>query len=473
MVVENKMIQGKQNLSTFTSKLSFKLPLLERFFDQLPLDRNDQLGWDKFCGINYDFPDNRITGQIKTHPSDFKVMEILPTKQTLKLGKKRFKLPGTVGTDGDNIHAVIQKEGIETFTLIERLSHLLGCQSNDIFIAGIKDKNAITSQRICFRNTSLSEIKKLKKLKNSYFKIKSPVYRKEGLYRGELEGNYFIIRIRNINSSRNYEKFLSTLDEIGIPNYYDHQRFGSFRPIGHVVGQCLIKNDPISAMHMFIGLPLTQESSEITAIRNEFLANFDYQKTLDELTNKNILGLKLERRLLKHLIKYHKNPVKAIYSLPRPLPRFYVRSYSSYIFNRYLSMRKQYEESFHKPLDGEKIIDDRIYAPIVGYEIDLHSIKQTSAGLILSEILEKEQIMPEDFKLEKFPSFSGKGAWRPVGLDFSHLKIKKSPSRFRKILIRTFKKLIDDEVNESLVFSLRLARGCYATMFIRHFIDIQ
>ena len=123
---------------------------------------------------------------------------------------------------------------------IEDIAGQLHAPSDAVQYAGIKDKNAITSQQISIRKKSLEEVKKVN---SSYFFLKDFEVGNGVVEIGGLSGNWFTILIRT-DQSFNPDAFLEKINKLernGFYNFYYVQRFGTPRLIAHTLGALLLQ----------------------------------------------------------------------------------------------------------------------------------------------------------------------------------------------------------------------------------------
>ena len=138
--------------------------------------------------------------KIKQIPEDFIVIEVNNELKKLIKEKGNFTL------------YKLTKKNYNTQNAISTLSKIFNIPSKFFNFAGTKDKIAITEQFITIHKGPE------KNLEITDIKLEFLGYVEERLNLGNLDGNQFIITIRNIKYKP--EKKLS------IPNYFDSQRFG-------------------------------------------------------------------------------------------------------------------------------------------------------------------------------------------------------------------------------------------------------
>lgn len=137
---------------------------------------------------------------------------------------------------GEHLYINFTKKELSTPEFQKQLAFIFNLNQNDIGVAGLKDKHAITTQTasICFEGKDKSE----EAIKEVTDKIEKEINVKVNWYKfhtnklkpGHLRGNKFTITITNLNNIEEaFEKannIASILKQTGIPNFYGEQRFG-------------------------------------------------------------------------------------------------------------------------------------------------------------------------------------------------------------------------------------------------------
>ena len=118
----------------------------------------------------------------------------------------------------------VTKKNRSTIELIEYLSSVLKIEQKEIGYAGLKDKNATTTQYL-----TLPREVKVDKFKNSAeVEIQEVGFVSKPLKIGDLVSNSFTIILENMNEAE-YEKFKKAIEKIkkqGFANFFGYQRFG-------------------------------------------------------------------------------------------------------------------------------------------------------------------------------------------------------------------------------------------------------
>lgn len=127
--------------------------------------------------------------------------------------------------EGNHLMLRLTKKNLTTWDAINKISNYTGIPKNEIGYAGLKDKDAYTSQFISIpkdREDTLDglEIENLKIEKKAYHNNKIRV--------GHLKGNKFVITLKKVfpNDEAKIKNIISLMKIHGIPNYFGEQRFG-------------------------------------------------------------------------------------------------------------------------------------------------------------------------------------------------------------------------------------------------------
>lgn len=149
-----------------------------------------------------------IGGTLKRGPEDFEVAEM-----------PAYEPSG----NGEHVILEISKRSITTLAAINELAQKLEINAEDIGYAGMKDRHAVTVQRVSVPATA-----DLGKLSDMSFAVKALGLHDSKIKRGHLRGNRFAIRIRGAATDwkQKAADILALLNERGLPNFYGQQRFG-------------------------------------------------------------------------------------------------------------------------------------------------------------------------------------------------------------------------------------------------------
>ena len=396
---------------------------------------------EKIIGIEvYATRSSGIGGLIRQSVEDFVVEEILvdgskaETAHSVKHG-----VLGSSLTKDRYLLCVMVKRNWDMFQALRVVAEQLGISTRQIQIAGIKDAKAVTAQHITTEGLSAEEIQKanvrgIEVHPIGYFRRKLSSY--------YLLGNSFNITIRAINHSKSTikKRITKTIEELketgGVPNFFGHQRFGTTRPITHLVGKALVKGNFEKATMLFLAKSSLYEHPEAKQAREELRATRDFENALKNFPKQ----LRYERLMLKHLAKNPDDFVGAFRRLPIKLRELFPQAYQSYLFNKFLSRRiakglslnraeagnyvVNVERSglpmltIHKTASAEtlKKINKTMEAGKMRLALPLIGIKQHASqgvqGEIEKQTLLEEGVEPENFKIKAMPEIASRGELR-------------------------------------------------------------
>lgn len=155
----------------------------------------------------------------------------------------------TFKNSGNFLILKIQKQHISTWELLKFIAITLDIDEYLIGYAGLKDKNATTTQYI---SIPMNKSRDIEKLNSKNIKILKVYKHNKKLKIGDLSGNRFKIILKDIKSEE-LSKIYQTIAQIqkhGMPNYFGYQRFGkecNFEKTKRVVyGEEIIKDKKLN-----------------------------------------------------------------------------------------------------------------------------------------------------------------------------------------------------------------------------------
>lgn len=368
-------------------------------------------------------------GRIRTKFEDFVVSEILSKKTTASLS-----------SDGYAVYR-LKKTGIDTNHALEIIFKKTGVHLKAL---GLKDASAVTEQYVC----SMAQNKLLPNYSDGKITLEKIGFAKKPLTGKDMVGNHFTIRIDGADQT-----LADFAESDKILNFYGYQRFGSKRPVTHLIGKAIIQKRFADAANLLLSFTSIHDSEQNTKLRQELADSQNYSKVLPMVPPQ----MDLERIILEQMIS-HGDPKKALHQLPIGIRRLYIEAYQSFLFNRTLSEAYQYGEDLFAPQQGDVCFDrnaklgkyqmddsQKLAIPMVGYSY----FKKTRFDYHISKILEQEQIKPSDFYLKENQELSNEGGFRSAKIECSDFVIK------------------------SNAVSFSLQRGSFATMVMREIIKPQ
>lgn len=383
---------------------------------------------DTDIGISvYSTSFNGCGGKIRQSVEDFVVSEVLSDKAISSIKQ----------TDGYPVYK-LKKQNIDTNHALKEIFKKTGIRLKSL---GLKDASAITDQYVCSMNKS----KPIQNFSSSKFSLEKLGFVAKPLTKKNMIGNHFEIKITKPSSDP------SKFDEYDkILNFYGYQRFGSARPVTHLIGKAIVQRNFSAAIKLLVSFTSEFDSKENTKLRKKLADESNYKKTLSEVP----LQMDLERIAISEMIE-HNDPLKAIKALPLTIRRFFVQAYQSFLFNKTVSAAFENGEDLFNPHEGDvcfdqngilgkyiKGLEQSVSIPLVGYSY----YKKTRFDYYTSKILDEEEISPKDFYLKEIQELSNEGGYRNSSITCSDYSAKGN------------------------TISFSLSRGSFATIVLREII---
>ena len=439
---------------------------------------------DKLIGIDvYATETTGIGGVIRESVDDFVVEEVLVDGSKAKIEKAPGnQVLGASPSKQRYLLCVLVKRNWDTFIALRSIAKQLGISQGQIQIAGIKDAKADTAQHITVENRSMEDASKVN-VKD--IDIRPLGYVRENLSQYYLLGNNFAIRIKRIKRSEStIEKRITETSRAlvaigGIPNFFGHQRFGTTRPITHLVGKAIIEGDFEEAAMLFLAKPSAYEHPSSRKAREELKATWDFKWALQNFPRQ----LRFERLILRHLVENPKDFVGAFRRLPVKLQALFVQAHQSYLFNRFLSERIKNGFSLDKAEVGDYVVNVersglpmlntakvaeienlskvnesvkagrmRVALPLIGIK---QRLSKGAMGQIERQVLEEEGAKTENFRADAISENSGRGGLRAVVAPIKSFKVHGVSA------------CATNQRDRQADLSFMLLRGSYATVLLR------
>lgn len=132
--------------------------------------------------------------------------------------------------DGEHVWLDVEKRGANTAWIAGRIAQLAGVADMDVGYAGLKDRHAITRQWFSVYLPK-GETPDFSQLNDHEMTVFSQQRHSKKLRRGDLLGNRFVIRLRQVTMAdaeayQQLQRNLAAVQQHGVPNYFGEQRFG-------------------------------------------------------------------------------------------------------------------------------------------------------------------------------------------------------------------------------------------------------
>lgn len=129
--------------------------------------------------------------------------------------------------EGEYAYAYVEKHGLNTHDLVAALCER-GIRYDEVGVAGLKDKYAVTRQWLSVPRSHADCLKALDELEGA--RVLETSRHGSRLRRGHLRGNRFEVRVRQPEAGweEHAHAIVERIDDVGLPNYFGPQRFGRF-----------------------------------------------------------------------------------------------------------------------------------------------------------------------------------------------------------------------------------------------------
>ena len=380
---------------------------------------------DSQLGISvYSTKFHGIGGKIRVFPEDFEVSERISEK-TLK---------SITQEEGYAVYK-LKKKKIDTNHALSNIFRKKGIRLKSL---GLKDASAVTEQFVCSGNKG----KAIEDFSSEKFSLTKVGFVKKPLSKKDMIGNHFKIKISECSEG------LSSFNEFNnVLNFYGYQRFGSKRPVTHLIGKAIVQKNFQKAVELILSFTSDYDSKENNEIREKLGDKHNFKQYFEKIPTQ----MDIERIVVKDMIE-NNDEFSAVRAIPLSLRRFYIQAYQSYIFNKSLSASFSDGENLFGAESGDvcydskgiigkfiKGMDQNLAVPFVGYSY----YKKTRFHPQISKVLDEEEISPKDFFIKEMQEVSSEGGFRQAAIQCS------------------------DYSSQDNIIEFTLSRGSFATILLR------
>lgn len=228
---------------------------------------------------------------------------------------------------GTHTYFAIRKRNLSTLEAINRIGQELQVSTRDFGYAGLKDKNAVTTQILSVEGIAPEQVLRIEQ---SDIEVLWAERHTHKLRVGHLRGNRFKLTLYDIpdDTLPQVKTVMERLGTEGVPNRFGAQRFGN-KNDSHLIGKALVKAEWDTVLH--------------------------YMLTADALQVDNV-ARRMQRELTRKPIE------KVITSIPHRLRKLYLSAYQAHLFNSILEKRMPH---LGKLLEGDIAVKHSNGAPFL------------------------------------------------------------------------------------------------------------
>lgn len=272
---------------------------------------------------------------------------------------------------------------------------------------------------------------------------------------------------------------MQQLDAVGgIPNFFGHQRFGTTRPITHLVGKALVRGDFEEAAMLFLAKPSPFEHPASRQARQNLQETEDFKQASENFPKQ----LRFERLMLNHLADSPGDFAGAFQRLPPKLQALFVQAHQSHLFNRFISARVKHGLPLNLGVVGDYVVgversglsmtsvskivttenlvevNGQVGAGRLRVALPIFGVKQKLSLGIMGEIergiLEEEGAGAENLIVNELSRVGGKGGLRAIITPVKGFQLQKVSDN-------------SDAEGWQATLGFMLLRGSYATVLLR------
>ncbi|MBI5779469.1 MAG: tRNA pseudouridine(13) synthase TruD [Planctomycetes bacterium] len=367
----------------------------------------------------------------------------------------------------DGLHSVyrLSKTSVGTLEAINLILQLWNIRRPLLSTGALKDRHAQTEQLISICRGPMKD------LQHHSIGLKYLGQSDQPIRPDSLSANHFTIVLRDLSKSdtEKIQERIKEINQYGVSNYFDEQRFGSVRGGNEFPAKQLIKRDYEGALKTALTATSKEDRSLVRKTRQAIAENWgDWKKCFESLDRSS------ERSIINYLVMHPFNFRQAFELMNPNLVLLFLHSYQSFIWNKGLNrlLLKHLEASQKKNRDivkmpyllGEFIfyqsLNDDTLKILKELSIPFMTHKtifpDETISAVFSEILKEEGIAQNDF--------------RTRGMEKTYFRRGE-----RKAIIfpetLSIKGVENDELAKGkrlkVTMELQLPRGAYATIIIK------
>lgn len=383
--------------------------------------------------------------KLKQRTGDFRVLEVL-----------NDNIP-----QGGGEHRVyrVTKSKLTTIEAAEILAKEAGVEKRCVQFAGLKDRQGVTVQYI-----SVEGGKRLQ-ITQPGLKVEHVFDSKEPIESGWVKGNAFDITVRDLNREdvRCFREAREAVTDIGVPNYFDDQRFGSLRHGQGFVVKEMINGEIESALKRCLLFPSPFDPPHDAAFKGRLRRAWGEWEQCVRLCRggKHI-------SVFEHLVTHPTDFGGAFRYISTRIRLIHLYTYQSYLWNEsvseYLQKRITKGNQLRLLTDAGSVTAYREVDPTERARLLLKTfpllapdVKITDPDIraAVSRVLERENLTLAKLKVPGVEGFAFKAEERPLVVVPKHMRAMKPE---------------DDELAHGfskIRLRFELPRGSYATMVVK------
>lgn len=387
-------------------------------------------------GIHIPGKEDFVAGALKLWPEDFIVEEVSKEGEVASVASPKDRVRKG-GTPTKVLNATLIKCNISTLEAISDIARVLSISLEDIGYAGMKDKDAITAQRISLRGVS---IEKAQAIESPFFFLTDFEYGKGVIQRGALQGNRFTILVRTgvpLSEAAHgsvVARALNSVAEGGFYNFFYLQRFSMPRLRNYQWAYDMLRGNYEQAVLDILTVSTEREMPFFQNVRADIKKSWGKWQEVQDILAPFPLFFVHEQKIVAHLAAHPADFAGALQTIPEQITIWF-NALGSLFFNK-------------------KIAECVVQGQQPPADLPFFLSVQVKDQSVYKDMLSRYGLWPIPFaNLAPFPFIKTKGG---------HATPTKS-----------FAKILKGEiVDQGLLLQFELGKGQYATTFLSHIFNL-
>ncbi|MEO6708883.1 MAG: tRNA pseudouridine(13) synthase TruD, partial [Planctomycetota bacterium] len=250
--------------------------------------------------------------RIKQRIDDFRVRELLSPDFLQERGEYRVYR--------------VTKRKLTSIEAARELAHAAGVPHAEVALAGLKDRQGVTTQHMSIRRGRDVNLRALD------LTVESIGFAREGLESRHSLGNAFEVALRGLQQEDLdvLRDNVPALRECGVINYFDEQRFGNLRHNQGWIAQQLMRGEHENALKRLLASLSDHDDGSSSAFKNALLAAWG-----DWSACRDIAGRFGQHHSVFEYLKQHDGDFAgAFYHVSSRLRLIHLYAFQSHIWNR-------------------------------------------------------------------------------------------------------------------------------------------
>jgi tRNA pseudouridine13 synthase len=292
----------------------------------------------------------------------------------------------------------VRKRGVTTLSVQAQMARELGVAQSDIVFPALKDKDAVAAQHMAVRATGPM------KVSGKGFSARFLGRSSRPLSPSDILANRFTLVLRDLTVTEvvRIQGRAAVLQQSGLPNYFDEQRFGSYIPGHDHIGKRILQRDAEGALRAYLTEPFAGDPRPVREFKAFAAGHWGEWDVLFEAAPRPSNFRSVLTYLRDHPAAYR----KALNLITQRLLSIYLSAYQSLLWNRvagrYLEAQLGAAPA-HVEVAGERLPIHRILTPVVDREATIPLPNHRAAynpkvAPVVTQVLDEEGLTLNELK---------------------------------------------------------------------------